>query len=318
MPSILGLLGMTLIGTGSLWRAYRTTIQLYQGQTTSRKDRPATAVPSRATAQKRGEPLLEARIPGVSEPVAAIALGGFRSLLRSPEAKMMLLSPVLTIPIVGSMIYRVRTDIPELVRPLMATGGILLLLFGFVQLMANQFGFDRDGFRVFVLCAARRDIIFGKNLAFVPVALVMVLVMLTIVQIGCPMRLDHYLAMFPQAVSMFLLFCILSNFLSIYTPYYVAAGSLKRASPKLGVVLLQIVVFTFLFPLTQAATLLPLGAEAVLRFLGWPAAAPIYLVLSLIECAMIVILYHFALRWQGTLFQAREQQILESVTNRAP
>ncbi len=51
------------------------------------------------------------------------------------------------------------------------------MLFGFVQLMANQFGFDRDGFRVFVLCAApRRDILLGKNLAFVPVALVMVLV----------------------------------------------------------------------------------------------------------------------------------------------
>ncbi len=76
--------------------------------------------------------------------------------------------------------------------------------------------------------------------------------------------------------------------------------------------------FTLVFPLTQAATLLPLGAEAVLRFLGWPAAAPIYLVLSLIECAVIVILYHFALRWQGTLLQSREQQILETVTNRAP
>jgi hypothetical protein len=69
---------------------------------------------------------------------------------------------------------------------------------------------------------------------------------------------------------------------------------------------LMIINFTFLFPLTQAATFLPLGAEAVLRFLGWPAAAPIDFVLSLIECAMIVILYHFALHWQGTLFQARE------------
>ncbi len=81
---------------------------------------------------------------------------------------------------------------------------------------------------------------------------------------------------------------------------------------------LMIINFTFVFPLTQAATLLPLGAEAVLRFLVWSAAAPIYLVLSLIECAVIVILYRFALHWQGTLFQAREQQILDSVTNRSP
>jgi len=319
LPSILGLLGMTLIGTASLWRAYRTTIGLYQGQSTNRKGRPAPAVASPAIARKPGVLLLEARLPGLSEPVSAIALGGLRSLLRSPEAKMMLLTPVIMIPIFGSMLWRGSHDIPELVRPLVALGGILLVLFGLLQLMGNQFGFDRDGFRVFVLCAARRrDILFGKNLAFAPVALVMALILLTIVQIVCPLRLDHFLATFPQAVSMFLLFCILVNFLSIYAPFHVAAGSLKPTSPKLSTVLLQMVMFTFLFPLTQAATLLPLGTEAVLRFLGWPAGAPIYLVLSLGECAVIVILYHFSLVWQGDLLQAREQRILESVTNRAP
>ena len=41
LPSLLGLLGMTLIGTASLWRAYRTTIGQYQGQSTNRKGRPA-------------------------------------------------------------------------------------------------------------------------------------------------------------------------------------------------------------------------------------------------------------------------------------
>jgi hypothetical protein len=146
----------------------------------------------------------------------------------------------------------------------------------------------------------------------------MALILLTIVQIVCPMRLDHFLAAFPQAVSMFLLFCVLVNFLSIYAPFYVAAGSLKPSNPKLSTVLLQIVVFTFVFPLTQAATLLPLGLEAGLRLLGWPAGAPVYLVLSVIECAVIVIVYHFSLVWQGGLLQDREQRILESVTNRAP
>jgi hypothetical protein len=32
LPAILGCLGMTLVGTASLWRAYRTTVGLYQGQ----------------------------------------------------------------------------------------------------------------------------------------------------------------------------------------------------------------------------------------------------------------------------------------------
>ena len=43
LPSLLGLLGMTLIGSVSLFRAYRTTIGMYQGVSTSRKARPAPA-----------------------------------------------------------------------------------------------------------------------------------------------------------------------------------------------------------------------------------------------------------------------------------
>jgi hypothetical protein len=320
LPSILGLLGMSLIGAGSLWRAYRTTIGIYQGQATARKGKLAPAVngASLITARKQGDLLIEARIPGLSEPVSVIALGSLRSLLRSPEAKMMLLTPVIMVPIFGSMVLRGAQNIPELIRPLVAIGGIVFVLFGLIQMMSNQFGFDRDGFRVFVLCAApRRDILLGRNLAFVPIALVLALIVLIVTQIMCPMRLDHFVAMLPQAVSMYLLFCILVNFFSIYFPFHVAAGSLKPSNPKLTTVLLQFVLFTLLFPVIQAFTLIPLGVEYLLKFLGWPAAAPIYLGLALVECALIVIIYHFALMWQGTLFQAREQLILDGVTNRA-
>ena len=45
--------------------------------------------------------------------------------------------------------------------------------------------------------------------------------------------------MFPQYLSMFLLFCIMTNLLSIYAPVHVAEGSLKPSNPKLGTVLLQ-------------------------------------------------------------------------------
>jgi ABC-2 type transport system permease protein len=322
LPSLLGLLGMTAIGTFSLWRAYRTTVGMYQGQTTNRKDRPVpvpAAAVSLATARKPGVRFLETRLPGVSEPVSAIALGGFRALIRSPEAKMMLLTPVIMIPIFGSMVFKGRHDMPELVRPLLAMGGMGFVLLGVMQLMANQFGFDRDGFRVFVLSAAsRRDILLGKNLTFAPLALGMAAILLVVVQILCPMRLDHFLAIFPQYVSMFLLFCILTNFSSIYVPFYIAAGSLKPSNPKMSTVLLQMVMFLFLLPLTQGPTLLPLGAEALLRFAGWPEALPIYLVLAIVECAVVVLIYWLTLTWQGHLFQAREQKILESVTNRSP
>jgi hypothetical protein len=131
------------------------------------------------------------------------------------------------------------------------------------------------------------------------------------------MRLDHVLGMVPQYLSMYLLFCILTNFLSIYAPVHVAPGSLKPSNPKLTTFLLQMVAILFLFPLTQGPTLLPLGIEAALHFLGWGSLVPIYLLLSLVMCAVVAVIYWFSLAWQGSLLQAREQRILETVTARA-
>jgi ABC-2 type transport system permease protein len=262
--------------------------------------------------------LLEARLPGLSEPVSAVALGGFRSLVRSPEAKMMLLSPLIMIPIFGSMLWRGRAGIPEALRPLVAIGGMVLVLFGVMQLMGNQFGFDRDGFRVFVLSpASRRDILLGKNLVFAPLVLGFAVIQLTIVQVVCPLGLDHFFGMFPHFVSMFMLFCIFTNLMSIYTPVHVAAGTLKPSNPKFSTVLLQMVMFLILFPLTQSPALLPLGIEALSNFMGWTAGLPIYLLLCLVECAVVAVIYYFSLIWLGDLFQAREQKILDSVTKRA-
>ncbi len=319
LPSSLGLLGMTLIGTASLWRSYVTTVRQYQGQSTNRNGRRAPQVATSASAHRPRGLLIEARLPGLSEPVSAIALGGLRSLVRAPEAKMMLLTPVIGGPIFGSLLFKVGHTIPESVRPLIAIGGMAFVLLGVLQLMGNQFGFDRDGFRVFVLCAApRRDILFGKNLAFAPLVLGIAAILLPIVQMVCPMRLDHFLSMVPQYLSMYLLFCIFANFVSIYAPVYMAAGSLKAASPKFTTILLQLVMFMLIFPLTQSATLLPVGIEAGLGLLGWAQGVPICLLLSLAECVALLLIYRLALDWQGGLLQGREQKILESVTNRAP
>jgi ABC-2 type transport system permease protein len=319
VPSILGLLGMTLIGATSLYRAYRTTVGMYQGkQTSGKKGQLAQAVTFPAEKRKPARNLVEANLPLVSEPVAAVALAGLRSLLRAPEAKMMLLSPLLMSVIFGSMLWRSRSSLSDAFRPFVAIGGMIFVLFGVVQLMANQFGFDRDGFRVFVLSAARRrDILFGKNLSFAPLVFGMAAIVLGTLQAVCPLRWDHFLAMIPQYVSMYLLFCLLMNFLSIYAPAHVAAGSLKPAHPKFLTVLMHMVTFMIFFPLTQALTLAPLGTELIVRLLGHGAGIPICLLLSLLECALIAATYYFCTDGLGALLQSREQKILETVTAKA-
>ena len=318
VPSILGLLGMTSIGAISLYRAYRTTVGMYQGQQTSRKGQPAPAVMKSTRKTEASEK------PGGSEPAARVRAGGSGRARRPAitaaraEAKMMLISPLVMCVIFGSMLWRSRGNIAEPFRPFVAIGGIMFVLLGVVQLMANQFGFDRDGFRVFVLSAARRrDILLGKNLSFAPLVLVMVAVVLGTLQAVCPLRWDHFLSMIPQFISMYLLYCLLMNFLSIYGPAHVAAGSIKPAQPKFLTVLLHLVTFSIFFPLTQAVTLAPLGAEFILRLLGRGSGIPISLLLSLVECALIAVIYYFCSDGLGSLLQSREQKILETVTAKA-
>jgi hypothetical protein len=319
-PSLLGLVGLTFLGSASLWRAYGTTVRIYQGQSSNSTRRPApkAVVASAPSAGKRRASLLEAKLPGVSEPVSAVALAGFRSLVRAPEARMMLLGQLIMLVVLGTLVLRQGQMIPTLARPLVAMGGMLFILFGSMNVMANQFGFDRDGFRVFVLSAARRrDILFGKNLAFAPVALGLAFIGLIVAEIFSPMRVDQVLAMLPQFVSMYLVFCIFANLCSIFAPTNIPAGALRPSNPKLTIVLIQLLVFLVAFPLAEGLLFVPLAVDAALRVsYSGVGALPNLLLFNLLECAIVMVIYDRTLRDLGNAFQSREQRILEVVTGR--
>jgi ABC-2 type transport system permease protein len=261
--------------------------------------------------------MLEWRLPWLSEQASAVALGGLRSLTRAPEAKMILLSPILLVIIFGGLFLTHSFEPPAMVRPLAAFGGVSMILLTMIQLVGNQFGFDRGGFRVYVLSAApRREVLLGKNAAAAPLALGLSAVILVLLQTAFPMRVDYFLAAIPQALTMYLLFCLLANCLSIYAPSLVRSGSFKPANPKGFALLLQF-AFLFLFPWTLLPALLPLGVEFGLNQLGWLQGWPICLTLSVLECAAVVLIYRLVLTWEGLALQAREQKILAVVTPKA-
>lgn len=318
LPALLGFVGMTTIGLTSLRWAYRTSVGQYQQKAASRKPTVQKAVAQAVSTPVKGSAALEAQIPGVSEPATAVALAGLRALLRAPEVKMILLSPLITGVIFGSMLWNNRNPTAEIFRPLIALGLMLFGLMGLLQLMGNQFGFDRDGFRVFVLCSAsRRDILLGKNLSYLPIAIGLSLVPLLIVEVVCPMKLSHLLAMVPLFATMFLIFCLFANLLSILAPQHLAPGSLKASNPRTSTVLLQLLMFLLLFPLSQLPILLPIGVEYGMDFMGWSHGLPVALLIAIVECLAVVGIYLLLLRWQGDLLQEREQKILEVVTARA-
>jgi len=174
IPGLLGTFGFAGIAWLSLWRAYQTTLRLYTGQFTAGKKGAVSAIDTTVPAVKESASaprlnLLEWRLPWVSEPTAAVALGGFRSLIRAPEAKMMLLTPVIMLVVFGSLFmsnaftskgskespeWMQPFTMPEFVSPLIAYGAMSMSLLSIGQFVGNQFGFDRGGFRALVLSAA--------------------------------------------------------------------------------------------------------------------------------------------------------------------
>jgi hypothetical protein len=228
----------------------------------------------------------------------------------------MLLSPLILVLVFGSLLLSGAANPPAPLRPLIATGAMAAALLGTAQVACNLFGFDRDGFRVFVLSAVpRREILLGKNLALAPVALTLQVVLFILVELVYLPRVDYFLAGIPQLLVMYLLFCMTANWLSILAPMRIAAGSFKAANPK-GVVLLLHLAFVFLFPLMLAPALLPAGVQLLVETLVGERGIPIALVLALAECVGLVYLYRLCLTWQGQALQAREQAILEAVTKK--
>lgn len=332
--ALLAAAGLMLIGAGSLRRSYRTTLRLYTGQYGARSPAQAAAlaksgevaqgVASRApaaeatgkAAKRYPAAFVERKVAWVSEYAGAIAVTGLRGLTRAPEAKFMLLSPLVMIFIFGGSMFRQRTNPPEFVRPLIAAGSFTFMLFMLVGMIGNQFAFDRSGFRTFVLSPApRRDILLGKNLATAPFAIGFMFIAAIAMQIAYPMRVDHYLALLLQMAPMYLIFCLLGNILSILAPMPVAAGSMKPLKPKATTIFIHM-GFMFLIPIALAPTLVPLGIEFLLSQSGWLPWFPAYLLLTIVEVILVVWFYSWLITGQGRLLQRREQRILETVTTK--
>jgi ABC-2 type transport system permease protein len=320
LPALLGTLGFGLIGSASLWRAYRTTLRLYTGQAAGggrRTDAPRAATPAVPDDPAKVR-LLERKLPWVSEHAAAVALAAFRSLTRAPEAKMALLAPLIMIVVFAGIATTTGEGPPVVVRPLIAFGaGAGVLLICGAQLIGNQFGYDRGGFRAYVLSPVpRREILLGKNLAVAPLAVGLGAALLLLVGAVYPMRIDHYPAALAQLLSAFLVFAMLANGLSIIAPIPLKAGSLQAAQMRLVPVLLQF-VFLAVIPMAMLPVLAPIGLEVLLAHLDVVHGLPVSLVLSLALLAVLVPVYRKVLTWEGQWLAAREQAILEVVVSKA-
>lgn len=315
VPALLGGLGLTLVGTLSLRRAYRTTLRLYRGEFTA-SGGGAVAPAAATTGGPARLRMTEWAVPRLPEAAVGVAAAGLRSLTRAPEVKMLMIAPVMMAVVFGGMLLSSSFVMPAAVRPFIAAGAAGLLVLPLMQLVGNQFGYDRNGFRAYVLSPVpRRDILLGKNLSIVPLAFVPALFAVVLVAVVYPMRVDHCLAALVQPVSMFLLSCLVANGLSIYATIPIPAGGFKPAKIRAGPALAQGLGF-FAYPILLAVTLVPMGAELLLAEYAGLGAWPVGLGLSLLGLAAAAACYRFGLAEEGRWLAAREQAMLEVVTSR--
>jgi hypothetical protein len=312
------MLGMGLIGALSLMRSYRTTLRLYKGDFTTGKRAARRADPELLANHGVVRPALtEWRLPLISEHASAIAVTCFRSLLRSPEAKLMILTPVILVIMFGSTFARSAAEVAEYGRALRATGiAVAILLMTMMYFNGNQFAYDRDGFRSFMLSpASRRDVLLGKNLSFFPLSLAFMLLGVFTYHWFFPLRVDHLIAVLVQNISIYFLYCLAGNISSIYAPVAIRPTS-GMPLPGQGAKTLLLTLMIIVFSIPLSLVLIPLGIEYAMQALQWHAWFPAFLVLSLVQGGVTLCLYATLLRSQGVLLQRREQQILEVVTQK--
>jgi len=311
-PALLCAAGGFGIGTLGLRRAYRSTLRFYQGQATGKKSkrRPKAKKSTVATGN-----LIERQLPGIPEEAAASALAFFRCLMRAPEVKMMMATNFIMLLIFGTMIFvRRSANIGDNFRPFIATGAVVFMFLSLSQLMYNLFGFDRAGFRQLVLLPTpRKQIMLGKNLAFLPVAAGIGAIFLLIVKIVMGISLVIFIAAGLQLLAAFLLLSMVGNLISVLVPYRIAAGSLKptKSSTTTSVLIFLSRLF---FPIFMVPIFLPPAMGLLWSRAGWLPAAPVNLLFSAVILALLAFFYRLSLNPLGELLQRREKQILEVVT----
>jgi len=311
-PAVLGATGAIAIGGLGLRRAHKTTVGFYRGQAV--KGKPArTHKVARTAGARRG--LFDRSLPGVPDEAMALGSVFFRSLMRAPEVKMAMATNFLMLLFFGGMVLLRRSStMGDQFKPFVASGAVAFTFLGLSQLMFNQFGFDRGGFRQLVLLPMQRKwVLLGKNLAFLPAAFGMGVPLIIVVALALRITLVAALAAGFQLASAFLLIGMAGNLLSVLLPQHIVPGSMKRTKTSATTALL-IFLSRLLFMSAQGVLFVPPGMGLISSRAGWLPAAPVNLLFSAVLAGLLGLAYKVSLAPLGELLQRRERQILKVVT----
>ena len=321
---------MAFVGFISLQRNYRQTIRFYQGQSDSRatepralaavvgkKGRPTRLSPAAPFRAEKSVLLVERRIPFVSEETAAIITMTLQSMTRAPEVKLYLLLPLIAPFILFGVLQSWQIPKIDELKAAVIIGFTSCSLFITSGMLGNYFAYDRAGFRAFVLSPIRRErILLGRNLVTAPFLLLQTFLLALTIGIYFGMAIDKMLCSLILSASILPLYGLLTNLMSILTPFPLAAGSIQPKQFNLVPTLFSLVL-SMIMPAITVLALLPLGLEWVIdRFIPSTGVFPFAFVLSILWLTGSIAIYRWLLPWEGKLLANREKELLRVVTSK--
>ncbi|MFK7821603.1 MAG: hypothetical protein AB8G99_23020, partial [Planctomycetaceae bacterium] len=308
---LLCVFGMAAIGTVSLALSYRSTLRVYTG--THNKDFRET-VASKKTSATEGTPL-DRELPLLTGQQSTMTLASFRSMLRAPEAKMALLTPLIMMVVFGSLMLTGKMNrFPAVGRPMVGVGAIGMALLGMIQILLNMFGLDRQGFRAYVLMPIpRRDVLLGKNLGVFPIGAALTIPLIVFSAVVFGMQPTHLLATLLQIPIVYFIFFTVTNYISIAAPIGIASGSMKPTTMNFKVVMMQL-LGTLLMPAAFIPAILALGTEILAVEFGTLGTWPWFLIITIVELPIALLYYRMMLNLLGRYLSEREQAILEVIS----
>jgi hypothetical protein len=304
--------GMMVLGGIGLGLGFRSTWRYYTGQ--ARRPARVQRAPLPPARDESKRPLIARSLPFVDDDTSAVALAGFLTYVRQPNIYIMAVMPLLLG--VGLLLMygpNAPQRTPGFQQGLIPAVAALWPMFSFAFIMFNVFGMDRAGFRTLILLPTeRRKYLLGKNLALLPIitglSIVFVLVSAVILRPG-PESVVFSLLQIPQ---LYLTFCILGNFISLYLPFRLAWEGLRRQEPNVMSFLTVVISF-----FAVAAAALPSAAcrllDAYLKGVSNASGVPFGLILSVIVLIATGAAYWRSLGPAGRLLSKREQWILDRV-----
>ena len=311
-PSIYSVLAIAALGGASQYSSYRSLVKFYTGASSpGKKSSPQTS------SQVWPSNFLFCKLPFVSVEASAVGTAGFRNIIRAPEA-LMALVPLLILLLIGIpyLIDYGSFTIPDLARPHLQIWIITVVMLGFPAFLFSAFGYDRDGFRAFVLSPLKRaDVLVGKNLAIGIPTLTSGIVLLVIAQIFKPDHALAFIASLLQMLSCFVLMCVIGNVLSVWFPVGLKRGNMQPANaPMIHKILLYAGVLISPFVVIQPATTFifveMLASGEFGKIGGW-----LYLLLTSIQLIVTWLIYRWSLTPLSEGLWQREPEILETVSN---